>query len=393
MVNGPARHPDDDLLADLVADALSLETARAVESHVLECQECASLLADAEHVRGLLARQDPGPMPAGAHQRIESAIRFEARAHAAPATGTFTRETSIPPAALSTPTTWSDTETIEAYRSVMDRGPGREPADDQFPVRSPATGSFPRPDVPEPDSSGVDPHSPESSGSRSQEEPAHGRFTAVREGFASRAPRMSRGSSRSPSRSRRDIRQEVRDVRSGRRGTKIATVAGVIIVVSLTAFAVKGFFWSSTSDVQAGDAGTSLNLSESGSRVVTTGTAYTSDALADQAHELMELMAGANSTESGAPQATVAEGAGTRSLDGPAVGNLGLRDPAQLDGCLTALQAGSKEPVAVDLATYDNQEAAIIVLLGEGGGYEVWVVARTCSASSEETMRFLQLPA
>jgi hypothetical protein len=221
------------------------------------------------------------------------------------------------------------------------------------------------------------------------ESQAHGRLSSVRDGIAGRGSRLSRGSSRS----RRDIRQDVRDVRSGRRGVKLAGVAGVVLVLALGTFAIKGFFWSSSSDVQAGDTGTTLNMSAAGSRVVTTGTAYTDDGLADQAHELMELVAAANSTESAAAKATASGEADTASVDGPAIGNLALRDPAELDGCLSALHAGNKEPVAVDLATFDGQEAAVIILLGEGGGYEVWVVARTCSASSEETMKFLQLPA
>jgi hypothetical protein len=353
MVNGPvARHPDDDLLADLVADALPVDAARAVENHVLECQECASLLADAEHVRELLARPDPGPIPAAFLSRIEEALRVEAQGYSAPSTGMIAGQSAPAPAALSTPTTWSDTDSIEAYRSVADR------ETDPFPEGP----------------SDTEPHSRPSPGD------------------AGKGPRLSRPS-RGTSRSRRDIRQEIQDLRTGRRGVKLAAVAGVVVVLALSGVAIRGFFWSSSTEPDSVEAGTSVNVTGSGSRVVTTGTEYTSDGLSDQARQLMQLVADNNAPGAAEPQTAEGTGTQTRALDEKATGNLGLRDPSQLDGCLTALHAGSKEPVAVDLATYDNQEAAVIILLGEGGGYEVWVVARTCSSSSDETMRFLQLPA
>src|SRR4051794_4957905 len=71
----PGRHPDDDMLADLAADVLPLEQARAVEAHVLDCDRCAALLSDAEHVRGLLLASDAGPVPPEIWSRIEAALQ------------------------------------------------------------------------------------------------------------------------------------------------------------------------------------------------------------------------------------------------------------------------------------------------------------------------------
>jgi hypothetical protein len=43
--------------------------------------------------------------------------------------------------------------------------------------------------------------------------------------------------------------------------------------------------------------------------------------------------------------------------------------------------------VAIDLARYNKQEAAIIVLPADGGvGYDVWVVARNCQPGSDGTI-------
>src|SRR4051794_41339618 len=88
----PGQHPDDDLLADLAADVLPLDQARAVEAHVLGCDRCASLLSDAEHVRGLLLADDAGPVPPEIWTRIEAALQA-----ASPASHASRAEGAAPP--------------------------------------------------------------------------------------------------------------------------------------------------------------------------------------------------------------------------------------------------------------------------------------------------------
>ncbi len=360
MVSGAAPlHPSEDLLADLVADALPTADARAVEAHVMECARCSGLLADAEHVRAMLVRHDPGPMPADVVARIEAALHVEATT--LPADPGYPEP--APPTApqpLQAPTAWSDTTTIEAFESVMSRRGRRESRPPEPPLRAP-TGDWS--DTPTTDA------------------------PAAR---SSRFSRPTRGSSRS----RRDLRQEVREVKAGRRGTVLLGAAAVVLVVTLGGFAVRGFVTSSRSPSEA-SAGSEAALSApSGPPVVSTGTDYTDAKLAAQTHALVNRV----TTTDSAPAAQGAQAtAGVRSAVSPAAtaaatGNQALRSPSALQGCLSALQARNEQPVAVDLSTYEGQDAAVIVLLTDSGGYEVWVVARTCQPGNDGTLKYLQLP-
>lgn len=89
----PGFHPPQDVLADLVAEALPLDQAREVEAHVMACLRCERLLADAERVRSLLSAPDPGPMPDDVWARVESGLVTES-AHQ-------TRAIPVPPPAMS----------------------------------------------------------------------------------------------------------------------------------------------------------------------------------------------------------------------------------------------------------------------------------------------------
>ena len=385
----PPEHPDDDLLADLAADVLPTHQARAVEAHVMVCKRCTQLLTDAAQVRDLLLADDPGPVPPDVLARIDQALRIEAagrdgaveyppppppaatmpvppspvagydlprRPRADPATQPPVK----PPVRVISP--WEDTTTIEAFEVARKRraAASRRPGDDDDPTATSAIAA-PR----------------------------------------GRGPRLTRPS-RGPSRSRRDLRQDVRDVKVGQRGTVLGAAAVVVVLLGLGGYVVVGLLGNretgsaatSASSVEAAGKAPAVDAA-GGPPVLTTGTNYSDAGLADQARALVGQVSGAS--RAAVPTAAAGKPAPTASsaMQAPAAadaGNQGLRDPATLNGCLAALQTGGRRPVAVDLAKYDGRDAAIIVLNGANGGYEVWAVARDCRPGADGTINYILTP-
>jgi hypothetical protein len=135
-----------------------------------------------------------------------------------------------------------------------------------------------------------------------------------------------------------------------------------------------------------------------------TGTKYTAAGLAKQAGALaatMQLPAVVRGTPAPAADRSSTPVAGTSGASAPAAAPRAaalpdptatdIANPAQLTGCLQALKASPDRVVAVDLATYDEREAAVIVLTAVGGGYEVFVVERTCSSADDRTLAYQAL--
>jgi hypothetical protein len=48
--------------------------------------------------------------------------------------------------------------------------------------------------------------------------------------------------------------------------------------------------------------------------------------------------------------------------------------------------------LAVDLATFDGQPAAVLALRDSDGAQDVWVVGRGCRQGDDQTRLFLRLP-
>lgn len=110
-----------------------------------------------------------------------------------------------------------------------------------------------------------------------------------------------------------------------------------------------------------------------GTTVRASGAAYTRERLASQVRELLTPV----------PSRAGAFASGTAS--GP------LASASGLQGCLAALGTTS-EPLVVDLATYDGDPAAVLVLPAAGGAREVWVVARDCRPGADGLRYYARLP-
>jgi hypothetical protein len=412
----PPEHPDDDLLADLAADVLPTHQARAVEAHVMACGRCAGLLTDAEQVRNLLLQDDPGPMPPDVLARIDAALRTEAATFWSPSGSLPTvARTGPSPAAAPYGTGPTGAQPYGAqphgYGSAAsqpyDVQAGAQPYDTETGARQPAGRPRTPPPPPTPtqpvrvitpfdDTTTIETYEAarRRQAARRRDESAPPAASAGAVPDRARSPRLSRPS-RVPSRSRRDLRQEVLDVRAGRRGTVLAAAAGVVVLLGLGGYVVVGLIGSHQSD-SASSASSSVQTLSAGSAakaggppVLTTGTNYTQATLAEQARSLVQQADRGVPRSAAAvkPQAAAPEAA-SATAD---AGNLTLRDPTALNGCLSALQAGGRRPVAVDLARYEGREAAIIVLNGANGGYEVWAVARDCRPGADGTITYVTL--
>ncbi len=396
------RHPAQDVLADLAAEVLDEHEARVVEAHVIGCARCADLLADAERVRQLLLTTDPGPMPAHVWDRIAGALAAEAAPAAA----------AGPPAATPPTQNWITQEW------PVDAGwvPGPEPEQ----VVDAPTGQWER-------------FMDNSFDAVVEDRPADAdRLIAapVRvDGPAGRAGghTFGRGSERplrrsSSLRSRRDVRTESRSHALVRYVKPLGIAAGIIAVAGLAGVAVVklplgGETSSSTAAGSAAAAAADRSDAEGAFAEVfqATGTDYTKADIAQQALRLTQTSAPrAAAAPGGGASASPAASAGARraasevetgagdSTKTPMTTGLArpqtvpsdspLTDPKRLAECLAELKAPGQNPIAVDLARFEGNEAAIIVLAGRDGGYEVWAVSRTCHAGDAGMLGYTPVP-
>jgi hypothetical protein len=370
----PGRHPDDDLLADLAADVLPADQARAVEAHVMSCHRCTGLLEDAERVRSLLLAGDPGPVPADVWRRVEAALAAEgANATSSSAGPDHARDTA-------------------AFQAFVDAGPPdhARPRDDAFDHARASDDAF---DHARPPDDALDDADP-------LDDPARWERRPIRRGIESGSRRDARAGS----------------VR--RRGPLLLAAAAVLAIVAVTgSVKLLGRNSSSGASLSAGTAESSQSApagaaSPSRAPMVRSGRDYHASKLAAEASGLLAVTTGAASTaptpghskgrtgtgdsaSSGAasPQAVAPRVSKVPAAPVPANSSAtDITNPARLAACLSALDVTPDRLVAVDLATYEGREAAILLLrTADGSGYEVWAVERTCAPQAEGALKYARL--
>ncbi len=374
----PGAHPDHDLLADLAADVLPEDIAVQIQGHVMSCPDCADLLAEAEGIRALLRRSEPETMPDDVLDRLEATL---VAAHRAREQGqdpaTVLESASAPADRTATPAagTLAPAPTVPTGRT------GRT-----GPISGiPTPASSPAPGTPAGGVTGATRRIQRST-------PGTGRVPVQAEG--NRTLSRLRGRSLEATGARRQAREEERADEPGllSRLLPAVRIAAVVVLV----LGLGGLAWHAVS----GGGGGSSDTADSGSAasaasppvlapVESTSTNYTKSDLQSQVKALVAQSQqaatdGTAAASAGSAQPKVANGpaASSAAQDGSQL----LRSQSALRSCLDAIGAGNDQPVAVDLARYAGQEAAIIVLNGDSGGYEVWVVARTCAQGADGTI-------
>jgi hypothetical protein len=134
--------------------------------------------------------------------------------------------------------------------------------------------------------------------------------------------------------------------------------------------------------------------------LVSTGTAYTEEGLADQALALVaavaagEAPAAAGTGTAGGAEAGAGEEADAAPGDDAALRSGPLASAAGFRSCAQGLGAPEGTlPVAVDLSTYEGTDVAVVVLPNRAGdGYEVIVTDRACDPGSQRAATTVLAP-
>jgi hypothetical protein len=186
-------------------------------------------------------------------------------------------------------------------------------------------------------------------------------------------------------RSRRDVRAEDRGEPAwwARPGVLAGVAAAGVAVLGLGGWATVSFIGGTGPADSVADA---LPGTSSRSVLHASGADYTASTLVQQATSLVR-------TGSPSP-AGKTPGARASAAGGPAVPVKSgtITDPTQLTSCLRSLGESDRAPLAVDLARFQGREAAVIVLAGKVGGYDIWVVARDCRPGAEGPLAFKSAP-
>ncbi|GAA3608492.1 hypothetical protein GCM10022223_25630 [Kineosporia mesophila] len=445
-------HPEDDLLADLAADVLPIDVARQVEGHVMGCARCSAVLSSAEGIRGLIRQAPPETMPPQVMARLEQALTLarggqvsQPLPQAQPqhprrgATGPVRRDAHSGNSGNTGPQQQQHSTGPQRQRPATPQPQqpspqqpphhtGPQPARRDRSQPAPNTSSFTvrplnlptsneAPVFPAGDATilqpavrdnGPDPELTQPvrkrRGTRAAPGPDTGSMTRTMRPVRDRAPgKLTRmENSTQAVRVRRQALEEQKAEEPSRwPRIPAGLVAAVVIVLALAGGGATWMLKGRGSESESSGASTAA----SGPLLATvqeTGTQY-------QRAGLKKQIDGLVTTPVTAPSATAGESGDTtmsaQSQGEPETGEMPgasgtetgtdngelLKDPKALEKCLQAIDQQDAHPVAVDLATYNGREAALIVLPGASGGYDVWIVARTCQPGDDGTIDVVEV--
>ena len=194
------------------------------------------------------------------------------------------------------------------------------------------------------------------------------------------------------------------------RGMRVLQVAAVVVLLlaggALGVSALRGGSSGSADSTAADSAGSSATAPKAalGSYPLTaSGTDWTAASLASAAPQLA-----AGTLAPTVPPSSAALAAGARPPGGstarpgddaaaPGLASLPtgrLAGGTALAGCVAALADGPVTPLAVDLAQFKGQPAAVILLPGLAGAdkMDIWVVGPDCTAGNDQTLYYASVP-
>jgi hypothetical protein len=179
----------------------------------------------------------------------------------------------------------------------------------------------------------------------------------------------------------------------GRRATPWLAAAAAVVVLGGGGAALVSQPWNgadsqTSADSSAGSEGPREGASggarAAASHVRSTGTAYERATLPAQVRS--ELLSPAAPTGSGASGPALSDDGAT------ATGDVRLASPDALASCLSALGVDAGQVTAVDLARFEGEPAALVIVGDPGGAHDVWVVGRGCRQGDDQTRYFVRVP-
>jgi len=191
-------------------------------------------------------------------------------------------------------------------------------------------------------------------------------------------------------RSRRDVRTEDKDAGRRRRPLLLGAAAAVLVLAG----SAGGAFVLLNGDDDSGSGQLDLPGTSRRSLVSTTGHDYTASTLVPMVRTLLGVpgAAASSGSASGKPSSASASVSASAAAASPVATAGTVAEPARLESCLVGLGEKDRRPIAVDLGRYQGRDAAIIVLPGRVGGFDVWVVSRQCTSGKETPLAFKSVP-